>query len=46
MQNVVPEAIGDLVLNAIVRFEKELQQGVLITIDPYRSRVRVLPFRV
>jgi predicted nuclease of predicted toxin-antitoxin system len=44
-QNVVPEAIGDLVLNAIARFEKELQQGALITIDPYRSRVRVLPFR-
>ena len=44
-QNVVPEAIGDLVLNAITRFEKELQQGALITIDPYRSRARVLPFR-
>jgi len=44
-QNVVPEAIGDLVLNAIARFEKELQQGALITIDPYRSRARVLPFR-
>jgi len=44
-QNVVPEAMGDLVLNAIARFEKELQQGALITIDPYRSRARVLPFR-
>ncbi len=44
-QNVVPEAIGELVLNAIARFEKELQQGALITIDPYRSRARVLPFR-
>ena len=43
-QNVVPEAVGDLVLNAIARFEKELQQGALITIDPYRSRARVLPF--
>jgi predicted nuclease of predicted toxin-antitoxin system len=44
-QNVVPEAIGDLVLNAIARFEKELEQGAFITIDPYRSRARVLPFR-
>ena len=44
-QNVVPEAMGDLVLNAIARFEKELQQGAFITIDPYRSRARVLPFR-
>jgi predicted nuclease of predicted toxin-antitoxin system len=44
-QDVVPEAIGDLVLKAITLFEKDLQQGALITIDPYRSRVRVLPFR-
>ena len=44
-QNVVPEAIGDLVLNAIARFEKELQQGALITIDQYRSRARIIPFR-
>ena len=43
-QNVVPEAIGALVLNAITRFEGELQQGALITIDPYRSRARILPF--
>jgi predicted nuclease of predicted toxin-antitoxin system len=43
-QNVVPEAMGDLVLNAIARFEKELQQGALITIEPYRSRARILPF--
>jgi predicted nuclease of predicted toxin-antitoxin system len=44
-QSVVPEAIGELVLNAITRFEKELQQGAVITIDPHRARARVLPFR-
>jgi predicted nuclease of predicted toxin-antitoxin system len=44
-QNIVPEVIGSLVLNAIRKFEKELLQGALITIDPYRSRVRILPFR-
>lgn len=44
-QNIVPEVIGTLVLNAIRKFEKELLQGALITIDPYRSRVRILPFR-
>jgi len=43
-QNVVPEAIGALVLNAITQFEEELRQGALITIDPYRSRARILPF--
>jgi len=45
-QNVVPEAIGDLVLKAIARFKKELEQGALITIDPYRSRARVLPLQI
>lgn len=44
-QNIVPEEIGSLVLNAIRQFEEELLQGALITIDPYRSRARILPFR-
>ena len=43
-QDVVPEAIGDLVLKTIRQFEKELGKGALITVDPYRSRVRILPF--
>ena len=44
-QNIVPEAIGSFVLRAIRQFEEELLQGALITIDPYRSRARILPFR-
>jgi predicted nuclease of predicted toxin-antitoxin system len=44
-QQIVPEAIGSLILNAIKQYEKELSEGALITIDPYRSRVRILPFR-
>ena len=43
-QNVLPEAIGDLVVNAIRQFAEELQRGALITVDPYRSRARILPF--
>ena len=43
-QNVVPEAIGDLVVNAIRQFAEQLQRGALITVDPYRSRARILPF--
>jgi len=43
-QNVVPEGIGDLVVNAIRQFAEELQRGALITVDPHRSRVRILPF--
>ena len=43
-QNVLPEAIGVLVVNAIRQFAEELQRGALITVDPHRSRVRILPF--
>lgn len=44
-QNIVPEAIGSLVLNALRQFEQEILQGAMITINPRRSRVRILPFR-
>ena len=43
-QAIVPEEIGDLVLQAIKQFARELEQGAPITIDPYRSRARMLPF--
>jgi predicted nuclease of predicted toxin-antitoxin system len=44
-QNITPEASGSLVLNAIRQFGEELLRGALITIDPYRLRARILPFR-
>jgi predicted nuclease of predicted toxin-antitoxin system len=44
-QNVLPEAIGDLVINAIQQFLSELEKGVIITIDPHRARVRILPLK-
>jgi len=33
-QNVVPEAIGVLVTNAIRQFSKEIERGAIITVDP------------
>jgi len=42
-QNVLPEAIGKLVLDSLKRFKNELEKGALITIDPRRARVRILP---
>ena len=44
-QNVLPEAIGDLVLDSLKRFRSELEKGVIITIDPSRARVRILPLK-
>jgi predicted nuclease of predicted toxin-antitoxin system len=42
-QNVLPEAIGTLVLGSLKRFKSELEKGALITIDPRRARIRILP---
>jgi len=44
-QNVLPEAIGDLVLNSINQFHSELEKGAIITIDPHRARLRILPLK-
>jgi hypothetical protein len=38
-----PEVLGDLLLAAITRVAEELRDGALVTIDPGRTRVRVLP---
>jgi predicted nuclease of predicted toxin-antitoxin system len=44
-QNILPEAIGDLVINSLKRFQSELEKGSIITIDPSRARVRILPLK-
>jgi predicted nuclease of predicted toxin-antitoxin system len=44
-QNILPQAIGNLVINAINQYEEELEKGAIITIDPVRARVRILPLR-
>lgn len=43
--NVSPEAIGDQVVFALNQMRQELADGALITIDPKRARMRVLPLR-
>lgn len=42
-QDLLPAAIGDIVLSALQQFELELEQGALMTIDSSRLRIRVLP---
>ncbi|MFZ5447572.1 MAG: DUF5615 family PIN-like protein [Thermodesulfobacteriota bacterium] len=44
-QNVLPEAIGELVVDSLRRFQNELVKGAIITIDPSRARIRILPLR-
>jgi predicted nuclease of predicted toxin-antitoxin system len=38
-----PESLGDLLLAAITQVAEELRDGALVTVDPGRTRVRVLP---
>ena len=42
-QDVLPSAIGEAVLRAIRSTERHLMTGALVTIEPSRQRVRILP---
>jgi predicted nuclease of predicted toxin-antitoxin system len=42
-QDVLPSAIGALVVRAIRATEVQLEQGALVTVDPLRQRIRILP---
>ena len=42
-QDVLPAAVGDLVLRAIRTAGPHLEAGALVTVDSLRHRVRLLP---
>ena len=42
-ENLSPEIIGPHIVAAIRQLGPELEQGALVTLDPNRTRVRVLP---
>jgi predicted nuclease of predicted toxin-antitoxin system len=42
-QDVLPEYLGPLVLDALAQFRELLEAGALITIDETTSRARILP---
>ena len=44
-QNVMPEALGETVVNAIKKFKNKLDAGALISIDQKQARARILPLR-
>ncbi len=44
-QNLLPTAIGELVLNMLIQFETELTNGALVSVDTNRARVKILPIR-
>lgn len=42
-QDVLPDALGAVVLRALRRFESKLRAGAVVTVDASRTRVHVLP---
>ena len=44
-QDVSPDAVGLQVIAALRQMQSALQEGVLLTVDPNRARLRLLPLR-
>lgn len=43
--DVSPDSIGQTIVSTLRQMQSELQEGVLITVDPNRVRLRLLPLR-
>lgn len=42
-EDVSPDVIGKQVIAALLQMASELEEGALLTVDPSRTRLRVLP---
>ena len=42
-QDVLPSAIGDVIVRAIRTAKPHLEAGALVTVDSFRHRIRLLP---
>jgi predicted nuclease of predicted toxin-antitoxin system len=39
-----PEALLDRVADAFIKYSTAIEQGTIITIDPHKTRIHILPF--
>lgn len=44
-ENIMPTVVGTIVLQTLDNITAELHAGVLVTIDPRKNRVRLLPLK-
>jgi predicted nuclease of predicted toxin-antitoxin system len=44
-QNVLPAAIGELVMRVVAEHSEALEAGALVTVDERNARIRILPIR-
>lgn len=42
-ENLNPDTIGAQVVSAVRQLEGQLQSGALVSVEPYRTKVRLLP---
>jgi predicted nuclease of predicted toxin-antitoxin system len=42
-QDLTPEFLGDQIIRCINQFQTELIEGCILTLDPAKSKVRLLP---
>jgi predicted nuclease of predicted toxin-antitoxin system len=42
-QDILPDAIGKMVVRALHASRPHLEAGALVTVDPHRHRIRLLP---
>ncbi len=45
-EDVSPDVIGSQIIIALRQMTSELEEGALLTVDPNRTRMRVLPLRL
>jgi predicted nuclease of predicted toxin-antitoxin system len=46
VQDTLPEGLVNTVVAVLKQFESQLRAGALITIDPTKSRIRILPIGI
>ena len=44
-EDVSPDVIGRQIITALHQMASDLEEGALLTVDPNRTRLRVLPLR-
>jgi predicted nuclease of predicted toxin-antitoxin system len=44
-EDVSPDVLGDQVVTAIRQMEAELEAGALMSVEPARTRIRILPLQ-
>lgn len=45
IEDIRPESVGKLVLTALSKAASEIERGALVTINPRKNRIRLLPLK-